>query len=543
MKNAATALIVVASLTVAVAQTTKSTARIRGRVVAAATGRAVRNATVWVGALGNTDIRKTVRTDANGQYELADLPAGRYSFTASHPAYLTQNFDQPRPLARYRLLELAEGEQLDGIDFSLHRGGVITGIISDESGDPLPDVRVTAVRELHGPFGRTLFPAQTPMVIPTDDQGRYRVFGLIPGTYLITATAAQTEDSALGYGRTFFPGTMNEAEAQILRVDLGSDTVADFSMIPARLAHVAGVVRDSRGSPVSSGRITMTTSLGANDMVGMASLDNRGAFSFDRVLPGRYLLHVRPRGGEPRLVPANGEWATMPVIVTGDDISNLVVTTSSGFVVSGHVRFEGSVAPPSATGLRFVTGEIDQSLQRMAYSSMARNNGVADAAGRFRIVGVSGKVRVTTGGPLPTGWFFKRALLNGTDVTNSGFEVDRDVDGIEVVLTDRATTVTGTVRNAQRTVVNDYIVAFFPVGQFQQLERAQRQRTIRPDPDGIYRIRNLPPGDYLAAAVPVLSLPIGGEWDPAFAERVRPRAIGFKLAEGQSLALTHQLIE
>jgi hypothetical protein len=313
-------------------------------------------------------------------------------------------------------------------------------------------------------------------------------------------------------------------------------------MIPARLAHVAGVVRDSQGRPVSAGRITMTTSLGNHDMVGMAMFDASGNFSFERVMPGRNLLHVRPRGGEPRLVPATDEWASMPVNVTGEDILDLVVTTSSGFAVSGRVRFEGS-APPSARGLKFLTGELDQSLQRMAYSSMAPNNGVADAEGRFRIVGVSGKVRIVGAGPLPTGWFFKRALLNGTDVTNSGFDVDRDIGGIEVVLTDRATTVTGTVRDAQRSGVNDYVVAFFPVGQFEQSERAQRQRTIRPDPDGIYRIRNLPPGDYLAAAVPVLSLPIGGEWDPAFAERVRPRAIGFKLAEGQSLALTHQLIE
>jgi hypothetical protein len=53
-----------------------------------------------------------------------DLPAGRYSFYVTHRAYLEQSFDQPRPLARYRLLELAEGEQLDGVVFSLHRGGV-----------------------------------------------------------------------------------------------------------------------------------------------------------------------------------------------------------------------------------------------------------------------------------------------------------------------------------------------------------------------------------------------------------------------------------
>lgn len=69
------------------------------------------------------------------------------------------------------------------------------------------------------------------------------------------------------------------------------------------------------------------------------------------------------------------------------------------------------------------------------------------------------------------------------------------------------------------------------------------QGTIRPDPDGVYRIRNLPPGEYLAAAVPALSLPIDGEWDPSFVEKVRPAAIGFKLAEGQSLALNLTLTE
>ena len=105
-----------------------------------------------------------------------------------------------------------------------------------------------------------------------------------------------------------------------------------------------------------------------------------------------------------------------------------------------------------------------------------------------------------------------------------------DFDGIEVILTDQVTTITGTVRDARGIGRNDFIVTFFPVGQFESQERASRQRTIRPDPDGVYRIRNLPPGDYLAAAVPAMSLPIDGEWDPAFLEKVRPAAIGFKLA-------------
>lgn len=111
------------------------------------------------------------------------------------------------------------------------------------------------------------------------------------------------------------------------------------------------------------------------------------------------------------------------------------------------------------------------------------------------------------------------------------------------MLTNQATTITGTVRDARGIGRNDVIVAFFPAGQFDGQERASRQRTIRPDPDGVYRIRNLPPGDYLAAAVPAMSLPIDGEWDPAFFEKVRPAATSLKLTEGQTLGLNLDLIE
>jgi hypothetical protein len=129
------------------------------------------------------------------------------------------------------------------------------------------------------------------------------------------------------------------------------------------------------------------------------------------------------------------------------------------------------------------------------------------------------------------------------DVTAPGIDVAGDIDGIEVLLTNKRTTVTGTARDARVTASNDYIVAFFPIGDFNGTERARRQRTIRPDPDGVYRILGLPAGEYIAAAVPAMSLPVEGEWDPAFLEKVRPRATGFKLLEGQTLSLNFTIIE
>ena len=94
------------------------------------------------------------------------------------------------------MLELAEGEQLDGIDFRLHRGAVITGVITDDAGDPLPDVWVQVMRERFGPDGRSIsLENRTPVPIRTDDEGRYRVYALRPGMYGVTATAERSDDS------------------------------------------------------------------------------------------------------------------------------------------------------------------------------------------------------------------------------------------------------------------------------------------------------------------------------------------------------------
>ena len=79
------------------------------------------------------------------------------------------------------MLELAEGEHLDEMDFRLHRGAVVTGMITHEAGDPLPDASVQVMREQFGPAGRYLrTEMRTPVPIRTDDEGRYRVYALPP---------------------------------------------------------------------------------------------------------------------------------------------------------------------------------------------------------------------------------------------------------------------------------------------------------------------------------------------------------------------------
>ena len=57
-------------------------------------------------------------------------------------------------------------------------------------------------------------------------------------------------------------------------------------------------------------------------------------------------------------------------------------------------------------------------------------------------------------------------------------------------------------------------------------------RVVRPDQQGRFETRGLPPGDYLAVAVETLEQ--GGQWDPAFRKQVEPTAKRFRLTEGQT---------
>ena len=235
-------------------------------------------------------------------------------------------------------------------------------------------------------------------------------------------------------------------------------------------------------------------------------------------------------------MPANVEWAAMHVNVNGEDISDLILTTSPGFAVSGRATFEGSAAPP-ATKVTVGAREMDLALQSLGLPPTAANSPL-DAAGRFRIVGVRGKVRVGGGGG---GWFTKRVLLKGNDVT-TGFDVSGDVDGIEVVLTEQGTTITGTVRDARGIGRNDFIVAFFPVGQFDV--RKERRASGRSGPTLTGVPHQEPAAGRLsrrgrAGDVAADRRRMG----PGILRKSQTGATSLKLAEGQTLPLNLDLIE
>ena len=108
------------------------TARLRGRVVATDTGTPLRRAQVRAASSTSRTTRLTT-TDAEGHYEFAGLPAGRYAIHVTKAGYVGLEFGQRRPFEGGRPLDLADGQIAEQIDFALPRGSVIAGRITDDA--------------------------------------------------------------------------------------------------------------------------------------------------------------------------------------------------------------------------------------------------------------------------------------------------------------------------------------------------------------------------------------------------------------------------
>jgi len=173
----------------------KGTAKIIGRIVSADSGNPIRRAQVRVSA-PDARTNRMVTTDNQGRYEVGDLPAARYRVTISKAGYVTLEYGQARPFEAGKPLDVADGQVLDKIDFSLPRGSVIAGRITDEFGDPIADAQVQAMRYQFTNGQRQLVNAGRTAV--SDDIGQFRIFGLMPGEYIVRASvrAAASEGSA-----------------------------------------------------------------------------------------------------------------------------------------------------------------------------------------------------------------------------------------------------------------------------------------------------------------------------------------------------------
>ena len=160
------------------------TGRLRGRVLARRHRQRLRRAQVRI---SSPDIgTKTALTDAQGRYEFKELPASRFNVSVTKSGFVAMQYGQSRPFEPGRPIELADAQVMEKADVALPRGSAVAGRVVDEFGEPVADANVSAMRMQYTNGRRRLVPAGRNST--TNDLGQFRVYGLPPGEYYVSAT-------------------------------------------------------------------------------------------------------------------------------------------------------------------------------------------------------------------------------------------------------------------------------------------------------------------------------------------------------------------
>jgi hypothetical protein len=119
--------------------------------------------------------------------------------------FVTMQWGQQQAGQPGRPVTVRDREQRRNVNVRLPRGSVITGTLLDEFLEPAENVTVRAL-ELRGDDRPVAVGTATAI---TDERGRYRLFGLLPGRYFV-GTAASTESAdrrtGKGYAPVYYPG-------------------------------------------------------------------------------------------------------------------------------------------------------------------------------------------------------------------------------------------------------------------------------------------------------------------------------------------------
>ena len=540
-------------------QTSGGTGTIAGVVRSAdASGAPLRRARVWL--LNTNDVdsggRRGTITDEQGRFAFASLPAGRFLVTVEKPPYVDGAAGARTPGGPGVPVALTPGEVISAIDIRLTPGAVVTGRVLDTYGAPVAGVGVElSIRRLVD--GQSVVRARTRMT--TDDLGEYRFFGVRPGRYVVVArppagsgsgrvtssaevqwaqrlmgargsSSAPPPARAVAYAPVAYPGVTDFAAAGEVTVDAGEERAGiDIPLQYVSTASIAGVVLGPGGEPVPNARV--------NRGIGKAQTDGQGRFSLSGQQPGPYVLYANALSSSgPLFAIATGT-------LDGTDVSDIALRLQPGGIVEGRLVIDAQAgsAPLDQKRLALRLQPVPASATVTPFVSPI------DAGGRFRWTGVPpGSYRLEASIADATGggtWVVRSATVRGQDVLDAPFPMEPagTVDGLEVVLTDRVTELSGRLLDQAGRPAPELFVIAFPANPSLWHERSRWLREpIHPASDGRFAFTNLPAGDYYLAVVPTLE----GDWrEPAYLEQVVPGALRLTLGVGERRTQDIQLAQ
>ncbi len=510
------------------AQTSSSS--IEGSLIDYRTGSPIAKATLDLQSLTNSIIRYPASTGTDGAFVFRNVEPGRYTLTAGRNGYVRQQYGQRGPNGNAATLTVVAGQRLTEVRMSLIRSSAISGRLIDTAGEVIPDAQVHVWKVSYRDGWRMMIPVAS---MASNDLGEYRLFGLAPGQYLLTAQpepsdtirspsyaglappmpgAVVTSFSA-GQGGTisdpatastradvfnapiFFGGNSDPFSGAMIYLASGDDhRNPDLVVDRVPMLTITGSVVDvSTGMPVRNARIVVTpyspalqftTASVVNVTGGRIVVDNttmigagpNGDFRSPTMPPGVYLLTAFTDSAGGRL---GGQ---VKVDLKNSSLTGIRIPVASTRVIAGQVA--GLPAADVArvrVGLKSTAASLlDVPLQNTSNGQFKLSNAVA---GDY-VVSISG---VDEG-------YVKSIRLGNLDLLNDTLHAGEIPQGeIQVVLSDKAGRVRGVARNESGAPFSNITVVLIPD---QLRQRFDLYQSITTDANGAFHFEHIAPGQY-----------------------------------------------
>jgi protocatechuate 3,4-dioxygenase beta subunit len=337
----------------------RSSSRIRGRVITDG-GRPVPDASIMVfpvNIAGNvqgaiTSLLRPVAADADGKFELTSLRPGAYSISASSPGYVLSVQDSK---VFYR--------PGDNATVTLVKGGVITGRVTNSSGEPVIGALVKAIKireanekpvRVRGDLGSQITESLDMVLGPfkTDDRGIYRIYGLTPGYYQVSAGGRSGQGFSLGGGNaydgdapTYYPSSTIETAADVTVLAGEEAANIDIRYRENRGHSISGTLSVSSGPAPQA--ITVLLTRASNGVVEATTIAMAGRdhFGFDTLLDGEYVVTAMGTSGNMGMT-AGSEGITASVsqsrrvTLSGADVSGINLVVEPLASIAGRIVLE-----------------------------------------------------------------------------------------------------------------------------------------------------------------------------------------------------------
>jgi hypothetical protein len=483
-----------------------------------------------------------VTTDAEGKFVFEQVDPGRYTLMADRPGYIRATYRS----SGGAFLNVGPGQAVKNIRFTITPQGVIAGRVVDEDGDPLTEVRVSAMRWLTISGVRRLGFGQS---IPVDDQGNFRIGNLPAARYVLSADLSRqpplnADKTHEGYVTTYYPGALDVSEATQIPLTAGGEvTNVEIRLHKTRVFRIRGKIVDSTGGLVRMMALALFPKNGAASLAFAGrniTITRDGVFEFNNVRPGSNVIQPANNvffGANDQSETGTNKklFGRYAVTVANEDLKDLVVPLNAGAVLTGTIVTEGAAPQPSPTegaSTAVAVKPVPLPTVRLVPADgelspyTARSN--ADATCEWHDLAPE-RYRVNVTGSAD-GTYVKSIRFGNEDITKGILDLTGGLGGsIEIRIAANAADVSGTVHNDKGDTVGDVHVT---LGHASAELAAQTLffRQARTSQDGKFSIKNLPPGDYRILAWEEVDN--GLVSDPEFRAHFDSASVLVKLAEG-----------